>query len=72
MNSICKKFAAFFIFFSIFALVFANDIIHVIEKGDTLYSLGRKYGVSVEEICAYNGITDSSKIKLGQNYKLIY
>ena len=70
MNSICKKIAAFFIFFSIFALAFTADIVHVIEKGDTLYSLGRKYGVSVEEICAYNGITDSSKIKLGQKIKI--
>ena len=70
MNSIYKKTAAFFIFFIIFALTFADDIVHVIEKGDTLYSLGRKYGVSVEEICAYNGITDSSKIKLGQKIKI--
>ena len=70
MNSICKKTVAAFIFFIIFALTFADDIVHVIEKGDTLYSLGRKYGVSVEEICAHNGITDSSKIKLGQKIKI--
>ena len=70
MNSICKKTVAAFIVFIIFALTFADDIVHVIEKGDTLYSLGRKYGVSVEEICAYNNITDSSKIKLGQKIKI--
>lgn len=39
---------------------------HTIQKGDTLYSLAKKYGVSVDEICAYNGISNQSKIKIGQ------
>lgn len=52
------------------SLLFAEEIVHVIQKGDTLYSLGKKYGLSVDEICSYNNMSDSSKIKLGQRIKI--
>jgi murein DD-endopeptidase MepM/ murein hydrolase activator NlpD len=49
---------------------FAADILHVIEKGDTLYSVSRKYGVSVDEICSANKITNPAKVKLGQSIRI--
>ena len=39
---------------------------YVVEKGDTLYSLGRRFGVSVEMLCDANGMDKSSYIKVGQ------
>lgn len=65
-------------FFSICALSllfinsfsFAADIMHVIEKGDTMYSVSRKYGVSVDELCAANNISNPSKVKLGQKIRI--
>jgi LysM repeat protein len=44
----------------------AQSTIHVVQKGETLYSIARRYGVSVEAICAANGITDPSHIYVGQ------
>lgn len=38
---------------------------HLVEKGDTLYSLSRKYGIPVKEIIEKNAIEDFN-IKIGQ------
>ncbi len=40
-------------------------IIHVVQPGDTLYSLARRYGISVEAIMAANKLTDFN-IRIGQ------
>ena len=39
--------------------------IHKVEKGDTLYSLSRKYGITVEAIRSLNGLPDNN-IQVGQ------
>ncbi|MCB1224714.1 MAG: LysM peptidoglycan-binding domain-containing protein, partial [Verrucomicrobiales bacterium] len=36
---------------------------HVMAKGDTLFSLARKYGVTVQAIQDANGIKDPTKIQ---------
>lgn len=56
--------------FFITSFSFAADIVHVVEKGDTMYSISRKYGVSVDEICAANNISNASKVKLGQKIRI--
>ncbi len=38
---------------------------HVVAKGETLYSIARHYGVSVDSIISANGIKDASKILPG-------
>ncbi len=43
---------------------------HIIQKGETLYSLSRKYGVSLEALAGLNGISDVSKIEIGQKLRL--
>ena len=40
--------------------------IEVIERGETLWSIGQKYGVSVEEIIRVNGLTDPNHLVIGQ------
>lgn len=39
---------------------------HVVVKGDSFYTLGKKYGVSIKAITAANPGVDSSRLKLGQ------
>lgn len=39
---------------------------HTVIKGDTLYSISRKYGLSVEELKSMNGI-NSTNISIGQS-----
>jgi murein DD-endopeptidase MepM/ murein hydrolase activator NlpD len=38
----------------------------VVQKGETVYSLARSYKVSPESILAANGISDPTKVKVGQ------
>lgn len=39
---------------------------HQIKSGETLYSVAQKYGVAMASLKAANGITDPSRIKVGQ------
>ena len=36
-----------------------NEFYHVVQKGDTLYSLSRKYDLTVEDLKKMNNMTDS-------------
>jgi LysM repeat protein len=52
-----------------------NDLIqktnlYVVKKGDTLYSISRKYNISVQELKNLNNIKDSN-ISVGQPIKII-
>ena len=39
---------------------------HVVQKGDTLWGISRKYGVSVDKLVERNGIKDKNRIYVGQ------
>ena len=41
------------------------DVVHVVSKGDTLYSLSRKYYVSVDELMQLNRLRDAN-LSIGQ------
>ncbi len=43
----------------------AADLVHVLRKGETLYSLSRRYDVSVDDIIRANGIQDPSMLSIG-------
>ena len=58
------------IFVLIFILILSNVITakeqrHLVQKGETLYSISRLYNVSLDEILVANKIDDPSKIKAG-------
>jgi murein DD-endopeptidase MepM/ murein hydrolase activator NlpD len=46
-----------------------NYVQHTVRKGDTLYALSKRYGVSVDEIKKLNGMSDSS-LSIGQKLKM--
>lgn len=46
-------------------------IIHVVQKGDTLYSLGKKYGVNYEKIASDNGMLLNETLVIGQALVII-
>ncbi len=50
-------------------LVHGEELIHIIKKGETLYSLSRKYSVSLDDILKINNIDDPQTIREG--YSLI-
>lgn len=42
-------------------------IIYTAQSGDTLYSIARRYGLTLSELERYNGLPDSSRIAIGQD-----
>mgnify|MGYP002627002744 CR=1 FL=1 len=46
-----------------------SDTIHEVQKGETLYSISKKYGVSVADVQSANGLSDNG-IKVGQKIKV--
>ena len=46
-----------------------SDTIHEVQKGETLYSISKKYGVSVSDVQSANGLSDNG-IKVGQKIKI--
>jgi LysM repeat protein len=43
----------------------AEDLVHMVAKGDTVYSISRLYKISQEELMRSNNITDASKLQTG-------
>lgn len=43
---------------------------YVVQPGDTLGKISTKFGISVEELCAINGIEDMNKIFVGDKVKI--
>ncbi len=43
---------------------------HVVGKGDTVYNVARRYGLSPSEILRANGISDPSRLQMGQVLKI--
>lgn len=51
----------------------ANDWrpnVHVVKKGDTMYSIAFNYGLDYRELAELNGIENPSKINIGQEIRL--
>lgn len=44
-------------------------VIHEVEKGETLYSLSKRYGAKIDEVITFNAINDNT-ISLGQVLKI--
>ncbi|MDR2847498.1 MAG: LysM peptidoglycan-binding domain-containing protein, partial [Bacteroidales bacterium] len=44
----------------------AASSVHIVQKGDTLYSLARRHGITVEALRKLNKLTEKSVIKIGQ------
>lgn len=47
-----------------------DRLIYTVSRGDTLWDIGRQYGVSVNDLCAWNGISSRSLLRLGQELEL--
>lgn len=39
---------------------------HTVQSGESLYSIGKRYGVSYQRIARANGLRDASRIRVGQ------
>ena len=50
---------------------FTKNIIHVVQKGDTLSSISKKYSIKKESIIKVNKLLDENYIFIGQNLKIV-
>lgn len=61
------------VFFCIAAMAFAvttlaaaaDPVVHVVQKGETLYAIAKRYDISVDVIMKANGIADPAKLAVG-------
>ncbi len=65
-----RRFAAAALALFLCAALPAQDSWHSVVKGDTLYSIARAYGLSVAELRAANGLSESSVLKVGQKLRI--
>jgi murein DD-endopeptidase MepM/ murein hydrolase activator NlpD len=59
-----------FFFLAITVISFAEDTVHVVEKGETVYAISRFYRVSPEVLMKYNDITDASTLQIGRRLRI--
>lgn len=52
------------------AISFADEAVHVLQRGQTIYTLAGMYGVSAEELLRYNGIDDPTRLPVGARIRI--
>lgn len=78
-----KRFVWFFVLIMLFIVpqfAYADDtietadtsteVVHVVRSGDTLFRIALRYGVTVNDLVQHNGITNASRIAIGQEIKI--
>ena len=48
----------------------STDGTYTVKKGDTLYSIALEHGADYREVAQWNGLTDPTKIEIGQRLKV--
>ncbi|MDR2102399.1 MAG: M23 family metallopeptidase [Treponema sp.] len=65
------RYGILYLFFVISAaLTLAEETVHIVRRGETIYSIARSYGVDNGELMRFNGITDALKLQIGQQVKI--
>ena len=59
-----------FLFFFIAGFGFSEEVVHVIMKGETIYSIARSYGLNADEVLKHNKINDPSKVQAGTKIRI--
>ncbi len=48
-----------------------QDYIYKVKRGDNLWDIGQHYGISVSQLCRWNGISKKSTLRLGQKLRIM-
>ena len=49
-----------------------NKNYHAVRSGDTLSTIAQRYGVSVDQLCAWNNVTTRTTLKIGRSLIVRY
>ncbi|MDR2494850.1 MAG: M23 family metallopeptidase [Spirochaetaceae bacterium] len=44
----------------------AQETIHIVQRGETIYSIARSYRVDIQDLMRFNGVLDPQKLQAGQ------
>ncbi|MFW5788495.1 MAG: LysM peptidoglycan-binding domain-containing protein [Spirochaetota bacterium] len=48
----------------------ADEQVHVLARGETIYTLARRYDLEADEILEYNGIADPTRLAVGSSIRI--
>lgn len=61
---------SYMLFMFFLPMVYTQQPVHTVVRGDTLFGISRKYDMSVQELRALNNIDEEGRIYIGQELKL--
>lgn len=47
-----------------------SAVYHTVQRGESLYLIARRYGITVRYLCALNGISTRSALRPGQRLRV--
>jgi len=50
--------------------LYGEEQVHIVQKGETLYSIARNLGIKAEDLMKINGISDPARLQLGQRLRV--
>lgn len=65
-KAVLRIIIASIVFSATTSLAFATEVVHKIKQGDNLWTIAKKYQVSVNQIKTLNGFSGTPRLKIGQ------
>jgi lipoprotein YgeR len=65
-NHASRHVAAFLLLIAVSGVLAAQGTYHILQKGETLYGIAKKYDVPYAALIAYNDIKEPTKVRIGQ------
>jgi len=62
--------ALFCVFLFLAGFASAEETVHIMQKGETIFSLARSYGVSPQDVLDLNKISDARTVQAGQKIRI--
>jgi len=50
--------------------LYGEERVHVVQRGETFFSIARSQGMRPEELMRYNGVTDPTRLQAGQRLRI--
>jgi len=50
--------------------LYGEELVHVVQRGETFFSIARAQGIRPEELMRHNGITDPTRLQAGQRIRI--
>jgi murein DD-endopeptidase MepM/ murein hydrolase activator NlpD len=69
-NGIFGFFLALWTFWLVPVELGADEKVHTVQKGETVYSIARAFGIDKDELMKFNGISDPAKLQAGRRLKI--